>query len=357
MKSITTHSGQAGSGLRSRSAQERALGRWLLWVAALVFLMVVVGGITRLTESGLSMVDWRPVTGILPPLNEQEWQAAFDQYKASPEYRINNRGMSLAQFKGIFWWEYGHRLLGRLIGLAYALPLAIFWLRGRVPGAYKGRLLFLLLLGGAQGFLGWFMVKSGLVDHPEVSHYRLTAHLTLAFVIFSALLWTALDLLSRGRPYRDGHLRTLAKWLLALVFLQIIMGGLVAGLKAGYIFNSWPLMDGRFVPAQLVDMAPFWVNLFDNSATVQFDHRMGAYALFIFGIILLVKTWRRRVPVRLKMLAGLIFVALCGQIALGIFTLLHHVPVALGAAHQGGALVVLALALGYLHGVRKSDGP
>ncbi|GER08517.1 heme A synthase [Iodidimonas muriae] len=357
MKTVTFHYGSSSAGGFGRAAQERAIGRWLLLVAALVFLMVVVGGITRLTESGLSMVDWHPVKGIFPPLSQAQWEETFKAYQQYPEYKIMNRGMTLAEFKNIFWWEYLHRLLGRLIGFAFALPLAWFWLRGRIPTGYKGRLLGLLVLGGAQGLLGWFMVKSGLVDHPEVSHYRLTAHLTLAFIIFAALFWTAMNLLSHRRPIRDEAMNRSGKWLLALVFLQVIMGGLVAGLKAGYTYNTWPMMDGRFVPASIMDMAPFWRNFIDNTALVQFDHRLGAYVLFALSLSLLVRTILRREPGRAQAMAALLFGVLCVQITVGILTLLHMVPVALGAVHQGGALVVLAAVLAFLHIYRKSDRP
>ena len=237
-------------------ADPRLVGWWLVVMAGLVWLMVVVGGATRLTESGLSMVDWQPIRGVVPPLTEAQWLEEFEAYRQYPEYKLINRGMSLAAFKTIFWWEYAHRLLGRLIGLAFALPLAVFWLRGIIPPGYKPRLVGLLLLGGAQGLLGWFMVKSGLVDEPEVSHYRLTAHLTLAFAIFAALMWTALSLLRPRAGPSDPLLRRLAGVFVGLVFLQVILGGLVAGLKAGYAFNSWPLMDGRLIPRPSVRHEP-----------------------------------------------------------------------------------------------------
>lgn len=332
----------------------RAVGLWLMAVAGLVFLMIVVGGITRLTESGLSMTDWRPVTGIVPPLSEEAWAKSFEAYKQFPEYKVLNRGMSLAEYKTIFWWEYVHRLLGRLIGLAFALPLAFFWLRGRVPQGFKGRLLGLLALGALQGLLGWFMVKSGLVDEPEVSHYRLTAHLTLAFVIFAALWWSALDLLApHHRGQRTARLRGLAHAFIALLFLQIAMGGLVAGLKAGYAYNTWPLMDGAVVPAHMFDMTPWWTNLLDNTATVQFDHRIGAYLLFALAAFILWRALRGGAPAASKAAAGMVMLAVTGQTLLGILTLVNAVPIALGAMHQAGGVIVLAAALVLAHMQRR----
>lgn len=354
MTTVTLHSGGATGSMRGGRRSGRSVGLWLLGVASMVFAMVVVGGITRLTESGLSMVDWRPVTGILPPLSASEWQAAFDAYRQYPEYKLMNKGMTLAQFQNIFWWEYVHRILGRLIGLVFAVPLVVFWVRKRIPSGYGPRLVGILLLGGAQGFLGWFMVKSGLVDHPEVSHYRLTAHLTLAFVIYAALLWTAFDLLGRHRPNRDAVLRRMGHWLLALVFLQIVMGGLVAGLKAGYTYNTWPLMDGRFFPDYAFSLSPMWQNFLDNTALVQFNHRMGAYILFVFSLLLLVSSWTRRAPGQVRFLAGLVFFVLCIQIVIGIQTILHIVPITLGALHQAGGLIVLSAVLALVHRHRKS---
>ncbi len=353
MTTVTLHSGGATGSARSGHRSGRVVGLWILTVALLVFTMIVVGGVTRLTESGLSMVEWRPVTGIIPPLSDTDWQAVFDAYKQYPEYKLMNKGMTLAQFKNIFWWEYAHRILGRLIGLAFAIPLFVFWVRRQIPLGYGLRLVGLLLLGGAQGFLGWFMVKSGLVDHPEVSHYRLTAHLTLAFVIFAALLWTAFDLLGHRRPNRDATMRRWGHWLLALVFLQIVMGGLVAGLKAGYTFNTWPLMEGRFIPQHVLSMSPVWQNFLDNTALVQFNHRMGAYLLFVVSLFLFVSTLTKRVPGQVRFLAGLIFFVLCFQVVIGVQTVLLSVPITLGALHQAGGLIVLSAILAFVHRHRK----
>lgn len=352
MTTITMHRGGAPSALIGRP-KPRAIAVWLLSVAALVFLMIVVGGITRLTESGLSMVDWRPVTGILPPLSDEAWSAAFEAYRTSPQYRIVNQGMSLVDFKTIFWWEYIHRLLGRVIGLAYALPLAIFWLRRRIPRGYKPRLLGLLVLGALQGGLGWFMVKSGLVDVPEVSHIRLTAHLTLAFAIYALLIWTAMDLMSRRSGGKDPVLRGLAKTVVGLVFLQVVLGGLVAGLRAGQVYNSWPLMDGGFLPELAFAMEPWWRNVTDNAALVQFNHRMGAYLLLGATMLLFMRSMRRRVAAPDRLGAALLMVVVLAQMVIGIATLLSGVPIGLGVLHQAGGAVVLMMAVLVAHGHRK----
>lgn len=329
----------------------RAVGYWLLFVAFMVFAMVVVGGATRLTESGLSMVGWNPVTGVLPPIGEAAWQEEFSRYKESPEYQLKNYGMSLEDFKGIFYWEWGHRVLGRLIGLVFFLPMVWFWLRGQIPAGYKPRLLGLFLLGGMQGLLGWYMVMSGLVDEPAVSHYRLTAHLSLALVIFAALMWTGLSLLN-PKPVVgvDATLKRLCHTAMALLVLQLVMGGLVAGLKAGHIFNTWPLMGESFVPDGLWLMDPWWRNLLDNAVTVQFDHRIGAYILTALVIAILGLAWRQGGT--LKNAGLLLTAALAVQMFLGIVMLLKDIPVSWGTAHQGGGVLVLAAMINIMHKMR-----
>lgn len=322
----------------------RAVAVWLFGVAALVALMVVIGGLTRLTESGLSMVEWRPVTGWLPPLSEAAWMAEFEKYKQFPEYQKVNAGMTLAGFQNIFWLEYIHRLLGRIIGLAFALPMIWFWLRNSIPAGVKPHLVAMFLLGGAQGALGWFMVASGLVDHPDVSHYRLTAHLGLAFFIFAYLLWGGLSLLRQGRMtgWSGGGM---AAALTVLVFVQILSGGLVAGLNAGLAHNTWPLMDGAFIPKGLLIMQPAWLNVFENAMTVQFQHRMGAYAVAILAVV-------TALYLRGEAATGLRHALLAinaVQIALGIATLLLHVPIVLGTLHQAGAIAVLGISVALWH--------
>ncbi len=326
-------------------ADHRAIAIWLACVAALVFIMVVVGGLTRLTESGLSITEWKPVTGALPPMSEEHWQAEFDLYRQIPQYQLINKGMSLAEFKTIYWWEWSHRFLGRLIGLAFFVPFVWFLVRRRVERALVPRLVFLFVLGGMQGVLGWWMVMSGLTERTEVSQYRLAAHLGLATLIYMALVWTVLDL-ARGKATRalDG----IAKAALALVifvFLQTILGAFVAGLRAGAVYNTWPLMDGAWIPEGLMRMSPLWHNFFENHLTVQFQHRIAAY------LLLLAALWHwfaaRRTPAAQG--AALLTLAIVAQAALGIWTVLWAVPIPLGAAHQAGALIVLTVALAHAH--------
>lgn len=350
MSTITLHPGGIGS--HAPGPRRRGLVPWLGLVALLVFLMILVGGITRLTESGLSMVDWRPVTGILPPLDEASWTETFEAYKASPEYRMMNRGMTLEAFKSIFWWEYIHRLLGRLIGLAFAVPLAWFWMRRAIPRALKPRLLGVLVLGGLQGLMGWYMVRSGLVDDPEVSPVRLAAHLLLAFLIFAILIWTALGLAHGRGSHRNRKTLRLGKLLVGLVFLQVVLGGLVAGLKAGHVFNDWPLMDGSILPPGAFALSPWIVNFFENAALVQFNHRLMAYVLLGLGFAIFGASFARRAPLAMRVgAAGMLFV-LVAQTTSGVLALVHQVPVGLGVLHQGGAALVLASALLFLHAHR-----
>jgi len=321
-----------------------AIRVWLLCVAALIVLMIVVGGATRLTDSGLSITEWKPIHGVVPPLNAAEWEEEFAKYRQIPEYQLINKGMSLSEFKEIFWWEWGHRFLGRFIGVAFFVPMVWFWARGQVPGWLKPRLVVLLALGGLQGAVGWWMVASGLVDRVDVSQYRLATHLTLACVILAAIVWTAESLRIRAREKLDplpGGLRTAARVGVALVLLQIFLGGLVAGLDAGFAYNTWPLMDGALVPAGLLFQDPWWINAFENTLTVQFDHRVVAYLLLAFVVF---QWWlvSRRAPGsaasrRVTVLASLVVL----QAAIGIVTLVTVVPLELGLLHQFMAAVVL----------------
>lgn len=341
-------------GLGGRRAAPRAVAAWLLVVALLVFAMVVLGGVTRLTESGLSMVDWRPLTGWLPPSGEGAWQAAFAEYQAYPEYQQVNQGMTLAEFKVIYGFEYGHRLLGRLIGLAFFVPLAWFGLTRRLPSGFGARLAVVFGLGAAQGLLGWYMVQSGLVDRPDVSPYRLTAHLGLAAVIFATLIWTALDLLG-GPARRPASAAGAWLWpaaLTALIGLQILAGGLVAGLNAGLHYNSFPLMDGEWVPAGWLAFQPVWLNFVENPITVQFDHRVLGLTV-VLGAALWALWWlaRHRDPELTGPTLALLAAAF-GQAGLGIATLILVVPIPLAAAHQAGALILLGLAVWLTHRAR-----
>lgn len=327
-------------------SRDASCANWLLMCAVMVFLMAVIGAVTRLTESGLSITSWKPVTGAIPPLTQNEWLDEFAAYQQTPEFIKKNAGMTLADFKYIFFWEWLHRLWGRLIGLFFAVPLAYFWLRGRLAEGYGIKFLGLLALGGLQGVIGWWMVKSGLVDNPSVSHYRLAAHLGLATFIYALLIWMALTLLRRDgtlvmRPVRSTPaLRTHGKLALVFVALAMLWGAFVAGLDAGLIYNEWPLMGGRFIPSEMAAITPFWHNLFENHAAVQFTHRWVAFAAFALTLAF---AWRMRAPV----LATCIVLQLC----LGILTLLSSVSLPLATLHQAGALITLAALIYELHRV------
>ncbi len=336
---------------------DRQVASWLLLCAAIIFGMILLGGVTRLTNSGLSMVEWKPLVGVIPPLSEQAWLETFEKYQQFPEYQKINMGMDLDGFKSIFWFEYLHRVLGRLIGMAFLLPLLYFAFKGRIRSGLMPKLVFLFFLGGAQGLLGWYMVKSGLVHDPHVSQYRLTAHLGLAVVIYAYMLWVAFDLLFAGAKGAAGRYARFSLVLVALIFLMILSGGLVAGTNAGFSYNTWPLMGVSFVPEGLYSASPAWVAAFEDVTTIQFNHRMFAYALVVLVSGFAVLLWRNvdRQPARLC--ATLLLLALLLQVALGISTLLLHVPVAVAAAHQGGAIVLLSVALYTSHLlVRQSTG-
>jgi cytochrome c oxidase assembly protein subunit 15 len=309
---------------------------WLLGIAALVFCMVIVGGATRLTDSGLSITEWQPLLGAIPPLTEAHWLEALEKYRQIPEYQLVNKGMSLEEFKFIYWWEWAHRFLGRIIGLAFFLPFAYFAMTGALNVKTAVRCGVLFVLGGLQGALGWYMVASGLVDRVDVSQYRLAAHLTLATVIFGATLWVALGL-DRSRRAPSGQREWLAVLIVALVLLQVAAGGFVAGLDAGFGYNTWPLMEGALVPDGLLASDPWWRNMFENALTVQFNHRVLAYVI-VAVVAGYAYVEQSRPAVILLAAVGL-------QVALGIWTLLWAVPLWLGLAHQGGALVVLAAAI------------
>jgi cytochrome c oxidase assembly protein subunit 15 len=331
----------------------RALSNWLLAVAALVFLMVVVGGITRLTESGLSIVEWKPVSGTVPPLNQEQWQAEFDAYKATPEYAQVNRGMTMAEFKNIFFWEYLHRLLGRVIGLAFALPLLWFAVKKAIPRGYGWRLTALFALGGLQGAIGWWMVASGLVDRPDVSHIRLAVHLLTAFLILGGLVWTALDLRALEAGRAPAKMPTIGIWTLSVLALQMLFGAYVAGLNAGYAFNSWPLMGDAFFPAETPMLEPALRNLVDNPIVVQFVHRWLAFIVAGFAILLGLRAQR----LGHKGAAHAVFTTLVFQMLLGIATILTGVELWLGVAHQGMAALLLAAIVVAAHrlGDTKAD--
>jgi cytochrome c oxidase assembly protein subunit 15 len=296
--------------------------------------------------------------GALPPLSAADWQDAFDRYRQIAQYKLVNRGMSLDAFKFIFWWEWGHRFLGRLVGIVFAIPFALFWLRGWLPRPLVPKLVGLFALGGLQGFIGWYMVQSGLVDRTEVSQYRLALHLTVAALIFAACVWLILDL-ARPQALRArldtvrASARPLAWALLALVFLQIGLGALVAGMKAGLAHNTWPLMDGRLVPSGLFAMSPWWVNLFENALTVQFDHRLLAYAIAALGLWHAWRVWRVADDERISASALALSAAIFAQIAIGIWTLLAVVPLPLALLHQAAAFILLAVAVWHAHALAR----
>ncbi|MBU3078492.1 COX15/CtaA family protein [Sphingomonas quercus] len=318
------------------SPAPRAIARWLLIVAAMVFLMVVVGGITRLTESGLSMTRWEPVSGTIPPLTDKAWAAEFASYQATPEYQKINRGMDLAGFKRIFFWEYLHRLIARTIGIVFALPLLWFWWRRNIPSGYGGRLVGLLALGGLQGVIGWWMVASGLIDRPDVSHLRLATHLLMALFIFACTIWTALDLRGSGRPARLG-LRSLA--LILVLAVQIMLGAFTAGLDAGYAYASWPKMGDSWFPEGGWHQGwSLLANAVDNPVVVQFIHRWFAWIAAAAVVTMAVRASRRRAKGAAHALATIVAV----QIALGIATLLTGVDIVIAVAHQAVAALLLA---------------
>jgi cytochrome c oxidase assembly protein subunit 15 len=330
-----------------QASPTRAVRWWLFGVAALIAIMVLVGGATRLTESGLSIVEWKPVTGTLPPLHQDQWTEAFDAYKTIPQYRELNAGMSLAEFKTIFWWEWSHRLLGRVIGVAYLLPFLWFLWRGMLSTDLRRRLWLIFGLGALQGAVGWWMVASGLSQRVEVSQYRLATHLVLALLIFACIVWTLRRLASRPSLLASSRLKITGVALAVLTFVQLYLGALVAGLRAGKVYNTWPDIDGALIPsvARLFFEEPWWRNLFDNVLTVQFEHRMTAYALFALAVLHALDAVRSRAAPAVVNGAFWLAAAITLQATLGILTLLNQVPTSLALAHQAVAIAVLTLAI------------
>ncbi len=329
-----------------RIANRRAIAIWLLVCSGMVAAMVVIGGITRLTESGLSMTEWRPLVGWIPPLGEAEWQRVFDRYRQTSEYRLQFPDLDLAGFKTIFWWEFIHRLWGRLIGLVFGLPLLWFIAARRVERRLIPHLVVLFVLGGLQGVIGWWMVKSGFVERDDVSQYRLTVHLGLAIAILGYMLWLAIGLLGAdGRAPARAGLRRLARAVLGAAFLTVLSGGMVAGLNAGFVHNTWPLMDGGLIPDDFAALSPWWLNLFENHAAVQFDHRMMAYVTAVLIGVLWLRARGAGLHRRAGMAISALGVMLVVQLALGISTLLLVVPLPLAVLHQAGAVLLFSLAL------------
>lgn len=333
-----------------RSHTPPLVATWLFIVALMICAMIIVGGATRLTDSGLSITEWKPITGAIPPLSNADWEDALRLYRSTTEYQEVNRGMTLEEFQFIFWWEWGHRQLGRLIGLAFAVPLLVFWLRGDLTARLKPRLLGLLVLGGLQGAIGWWMVASGLVDRLDVSQYRLATHLGMAFVLLGATLWFALEARYGAPPVRAG---TQTRWFLfywGLVFVQIMAGAFVAGIDAGVVHNTWPLMSGQLVPADYLQDAfsdrdlPFFQAVFESRAAVQLQHRWLAYLVVILTGVTIWLIFREP-RVSLKPFMVILPALVLAQVALGIATLLAVAPLSLSLLHQGGA-VVLFIACG-----------
>lgn len=325
----------------------RRIAIWLFFMCGLVAAMVIVGGATRLTDSGLSIVEWRPVTGAIPPISEADWLSEFEKYKTIPEYEEVNFGMSLAEFKRIYWWEWGHRLLGRAIGFAFLLPLIFFVATKQVTRTLAFKLGGLFVLGGLQGALGWWMVSSGLADRVDVSQYRLAAHLSLAVILFAAMFWLALALWPQKKIAASNKFCIGALALAGGVFAQMVLGAFVAGLRAGRTFNTWPLMDGKFFPDGYFRESPAFHDLFETMAAVQFNHRMGAYLLAGGAVWFYLSARNTEYEPR----ARLLLAAVGLQIVLGVWTVLAATPIALGLLHQAGALMVLASALYAAHGV------
>ena len=334
--------------------QDRRVAIWLLICCALVFAMVVLGGVTRLTGSGLSMVDWKPVTGVLPPLNEAEWLKTFEKYQQSPEFQKVNSHMDVEAFKGIFWLEFLHRLLGRLLGVVFFVPFLVFAAQGYIGKHEWPKYLLMFVLGGMQGLIGWYMVKSGLVNDPHVSQYRLSTHLVAAFLIYAYMFWVALSLLwprtsSERHPWFGKALAVTS-----LVSITIVSGGFVAGLKAGKIFNTFPMMGDDWIPPGVMALEPAWRNFFDNPATVQLDHRILAMTTFFVVVTFWALIRRIDLSARAATAVHGLLAALFVQIALGILTLLYFVPTLLAATHQAVAMLLFTAALYLTHCLRDS---
>lgn len=343
--------GQAHSGFDNDS-NRRLIRYWLYAVFVVLIAIVMVGGATRMTGSGLSITEWKPIHGVIPPLNHAEWLEEFDKYRQIPQYQQLNKGMSLSEFQYIFWWEWAHRILARFVGLLVAVPLAFFWIAGRLNTTMKYRMIGLLVLGGLQGTIGWWMVASGLSELTHVSQYRLAIHLTMACLIITAVFYIARGLADYSEAPASRAVSRFAGWLVFATLVQIYLGGLVAGLHAGLTYNTWPLMDGAFVPNDLFLQSPWWRNLFENPKTVQFIHRMFAYTLLALAIIHAFNVWKIAPNTtharRTVVLVGLILV----QAAIGVATLLMSVPIELGLTHQFVALLVLTFAVAHWRGCK-----
>ena len=340
---------------RSRKGARGAIRLWLMVLFALVCVMIAVGGMTRLTDSGLSITEWRPVTGALPPLTAEDWAAEFDKYRQIDQYRLMNQGMSLSEFQVIYWWEWGHRQLGRVIGLVWAVGFLAFWLTKRIPTGWTPRLLLLGALGGTQGAIGWWMVASGLNEGMvSVASYRLATHLGLAFVILGFIAWYTFLLnrpeaeLLKARRAREGKLFSLSTGLMHFTFLQILLGALVAGIDAGRGYTDWPMMNGVFFPPEALDMVPLWQNFFENPAMAQFVHRVAGYLLAVFALVVWLRG-RKSAHGATRFAFNAVGLVVLGQIILGIVTVIYAAPWQLGIAHQATAVLLWVLIIRARH--------
>ena len=365
MTQVFTSQTLAESAAQPRS-RDRAVGIWLLVCAAMIFVMVLLGGITRLSGSGLSIMEWKPLMGALPPMSTAEWERVFALYREIEQYKNINAGMTLPEFQGIFWWEYSHRLWGRLIGLVFFLPFLWFLVRGylrKAPGekSLAPKLAAIFLLGALQGGIGWYMVASGFEDRDSVSQYRLVLHLGLALLIYALILRAAFDLL-RPRPLPGDAsaarpLRRHAIVLLALIAVELVLGGLVAGLHGGLIYNDFPLMNGDWIAPDVFGRSPWWINPTEDPVTAQFLHRIGAALITVTLLWLVARIWLSALPEAVKARSGILLAALVLQVALGISTLVLMVPLPLAVAHQGGAVILLTATLYTLHGLKRVGAP
>lgn len=338
---------------KDRILRNRAAIRWWLYaVLAVLFALVLVGGATRMSGAGLSITEWKPIHGVIPPLNDAEWQEEFQKYQQIPQYAELNQNMTVGAFKTIFWWEWAHRLLARGVGFVFALPLVFFWATRRVERKLGPKLVGILALGGLQGAIGWWMVTSGLVDRVSVSQYRLATHLTIAAMIFAATMVVARGLAPYSQRPADRSAQRLAGILVLLVLIQLYLGGLVAGLHAGLTYNTWPLMDGKVIPGDLFIIEPAWRNLFENPKTVQFIHRIGAYVVFLVALWHMIATLRREPGSTHARRASVLFVLVVIQAVIGIGTLVMHVPMDMALTHQAFALVLLGFAAAHWRGTK-----
>ena len=339
-----------------RLSDKKQIEVWYWSGATLVFLILVIGGITRLTGSGLSMTEWEPIMGAIPPLSETDWTEAFDQYKQYPEYYQVNSDMTLGEFKVIFFWEYLHRMMGRLLGIVFLIPFGWFLIRKKLDRKQTYRALLLLGFGVLQGLMGWYMVKSGLVDVPAVSHYRLAAHLFIAFIIFALCVWFALDLSpSRKRiAFNTGHLFGWGVLLLVLITLQVVYGAFTAGLHAGHVYNTFPKMFGYWMPPELWVSEPLWINFLENIVTVQWMHRVIGTLIGLVSIWMLISAFRMKVAASVRFHTLAVTAAVLFQYLIGVYTLIYHVPVWLGVLHQAAALILVGIVVSYLHLIRNN---